>query len=39
VYFDDEVPGRIQKLLSGIRNEWIVMPLEVDKAGAFIQEA
>ncbi|MBQ5771103.1 MAG: homoserine kinase [Clostridia bacterium] len=39
VYFDDEVPSRIQKLLSGIRNEWIVKPLEVDKKGAFIEEA
>ncbi len=39
VYFDDEVPARIQKLLSGIRNEWTVMPLEVDKTGAFVQEA
>lgn len=39
VYFDDSVPARIQKLLSAIRNEWIVMPLEVDKKGAVIEEA
>jgi len=38
VYFDDQVPGRIQKLLSGIRNDWIVMSLEVDEKGAFVEE-
>jgi len=39
VYSDPAFPERMAKFLSGIRNEWIVRPLEVDKKGAFTEEA
>ncbi|MBQ3169973.1 MAG: hypothetical protein IJB99_09465 [Clostridia bacterium] len=38
VYSDNAFPERVQKLISGIRNEWIVKPLDVDRQGAVIEE-
>lgn len=34
VYLDEEVPARIEKLIAGLRNNWRVLPLEVDREGA-----
>ena len=34
VYLDEEVPARIEKLIAGLRNDWRVLPLEVDREGA-----
>lgn len=34
VYFDDAVPSRIAKLISGLRNGWRAQPLEIDREGA-----
>ncbi len=38
VYSDNAFPERVEKLISGIRNEWIVKPLDVDRQGAVIEE-
>ncbi len=34
VYSDPAFPDRIAKLLSGLRNEWLIRSLEIDKVGA-----
>lgn len=38
VYSDNAFPERVEKLISAIRNEWIVKPLDVDRQGAVIEE-
>ncbi|MBQ3079628.1 MAG: homoserine kinase [Clostridia bacterium] len=38
VYFEPAFPDRIAKLLSGLRNQWIIKPLEIDRAGATVEE-
>ena len=38
VYFDEEFPERAKRLMAGIRNEWKVIPLEIDRNGAEVLE-
>ena len=38
VYMDDGFPTRVEKLIAGLRNNWQVMPLDIDNTGARVEE-
>lgn len=38
VYMDEAVPARISKLISGLRNNWQIVTLNIDRTGAVVEE-
>lgn len=38
VYMDEGVPARAEKLISGLRNNWQIVALDIDRVGATVEE-